>query len=113
MYYFNNELKEIETVLTKGIVLGMTNNNIYEENLEEKTINFKTGDIFLFVSDGVTEARNSLGNEFNTSTLLNVLNEHYKDEPEVIRNEILLSLKKFTEDTIQFDDITVVVIKVT
>ncbi|MFC2130160.1 SpoIIE family protein phosphatase [Bacteroidota bacterium] len=112
MYYYNSTTEDIKIIHTRGIVLGITKSKLFSLHLEERQINFNSGDVFLLVTDGVIDARNPFGNDYQTDRLLNTLKKNAKFSSELIKREILESLKEFTGSSIQFDDITIVVIKI-
>jgi sigma-B regulation protein RsbU (phosphoserine phosphatase) len=111
VYYYNGQTKDLAVIQPKGIVLGMTKSNLFDCHIEERHLHYNTDDIFLFVTDGVLDARNSFGYEYQSERLMKILKKNVGNSSEIIRNEILLSLKEFTSDFEQFDDMTIVVIK--
>ena len=111
LYYLNSKTKDVAIIQPGGIVLGLTKSKLFDEYIEERKIHYNTNDIFLFVTDGVLDARNNYGQEFQSDRLIRILKKNLEQSSEHIRNEILRSLKEFTSESVQFDDITVVVIK--
>ena len=111
LYYFNHNLKEIRKIQPCGIGLGLSEKNIFDFSIEEVKIEYSTGDIFLFVSDGVLEALNRAGEQFGEFNLLELIKINSKYDTKTIVNDILKSVETFTSDTSQYDDITVVAVK--
>ncbi|KUO59376.1 response regulator [bacterium BRH_c32] len=96
--------KEVKTVHSKGLLLGFSNNEEYE-NIE---MPLESGDeIFLF-TDGITESRNPEGELYGESRLLEFIKNipEDKDSLELIRNEIYT----FSNNEVE-DDISVISIK--
>ncbi|MCK9280620.1 MAG: SpoIIE family protein phosphatase [Melioribacteraceae bacterium] len=96
--------KETKTVHSKGLLLGFSNNEEYE-NIE---IPLESGDeIFLF-TDGITESRNPEGELYGEPHLLEFIKNMPldKDSLELIRNEIYT----FSNNEVE-DDISVISIK--
>lgn len=96
--------KEVKTVHSKGLLLGFSNNEEYE-NIE---MPLESGDeIFLF-TDGITESRNPEGELYGEARLLEFIKNmpEDKDSLELIRNEIYT----FSNNEVE-DDISVISIK--
>ncbi|MCK5742443.1 MAG: SpoIIE family protein phosphatase, partial [Chlorobi bacterium] len=96
----------------KGIVLGVSKTDLFKNNLEEISMTYNSGDVFLFVTDGVLEARNSREIDFDEERLLNIFAKSVYGDAEKIRNNIVEAVQEFAGEADQFDDITVVVVKV-
>jgi serine phosphatase RsbU (regulator of sigma subunit) len=111
LYYYNFNLAEIRKIQPMGMGLGLSEKNIFDYSIEEIKIEYSTGDIFMFVSDGVIEALNRAGEQFGETKLLELIKRNSGCGSEEIVNGILESVKAFTSDTSQFDDITVVTVK--
>ncbi len=112
LLYYNSGTGKVERLVPKGVVLGMTREDIFERNLEELTIEYKPGDIFLFVTDGVTEARNFEKSEFGEDRLIEIFSESINGGANSIRDKVLESVRNFSKNTEQFDDMTLVVARV-
>ncbi len=111
LYYFSNRIKEIRKIQPSGIGLGLSEKNIFDFSIEEIKIEYFTGDIFLFISDGVTEALNRAGEQFGEQRLLELVKNNHESDSKNLVDNILESVQSFSSDTNQFDDITVVVVK--
>ncbi len=112
LYYFDSRHISVEKITGKGMVLGLAKDDLFDDNLEELTIKFKTGDVFLFITDGITEARNQSDIEFGEENLNRILLDSIQLDANKIRNNIIQAVKDFSDNTKQFDDMTVVVVKV-
>lgn len=111
LYVYRANSQEIEIHTPKGMVLGMTKSELFENNLEEKIINYNSGDIFLFITDGIIEARNMYEEEFEEERLLKIFKSIAYNDSLFIRNSILNSIKEFASENVQYDDITLVIVK--
>ncbi len=112
LYLFNSEHQNVEKHITKGMVLGLTRDNTFERNMEEDEIKYKQGDIFVLVTDGIIEAKNSMLQEYGEDNLINVIKQNSNKSAEEIRNQILSSVKSFAGKENQYDDVTVVIVKI-
>lgn len=72
----------------------------------------ESGDTILFFTDGVTEAMNpDQSEEYEEQRLIDCVNLHREKNAEGIMHEIIRDVNQFS-DNIQYDDITMIVLKV-
>lgn len=102
----------VESVKTKGIGLGLEKGQIFDKTLVEEEIKIKSGQIFAFFSDGITEAMNEDLDLFSESNLIDIL----KDKPGYHSSEIMEQVWKeieiFKGPAEPNDDMTMVIVKV-
>ncbi len=91
-----------------GLVLAALENMHYTE----AKIFLESGDIIFLYTDGVTEAMNSKGELFSENRLKNSLNKmSFNISSKEIIQEMLIEIDKFTTNTNQTDDITMLALK--
>jgi anti-sigma regulatory factor (Ser/Thr protein kinase) len=73
---------------------------------------FEPGDVLLFYSDGVTEARNAAGELFGVERLTACVRSHGAREPEALVEAIRQAVCTFTASTRLSDDLTCVALQV-
>ena len=112
LYYYNSKTEAVESVTPKGLGLGLKNSTIFSAQLEEKKIKYRAGDVFLFITDGITEAQNEQGEEFGEERVSLILKNNHHLPPHEIRNAYFSALERFATDSYQHDDQTLVVVKV-
>ncbi|MFA6572505.1 MAG: PP2C family protein-serine/threonine phosphatase, partial [Bacteroidota bacterium] len=112
LYLYSALTGEISTITPKGIGIGLGTLNDFDSNLDEIEIPFAKGDTMLFVSDGVSEARNESYQVYDEKRMLDIFKRYINYDSETIRNSIIKSVQEFSVDTEQYDDLTVVVVKV-
>lgn len=100
----------ISKVLPRGLGLGLNNASIFTTEMEERRISYAAGDVFLFATDGVTEAHNTEG-DFGEERLLQFLRQHHTRTAAEMQSLLLEELNHFTGDREQHDDQTVVIVK--
>jgi len=98
----------IEYLTEGGVALGILQNHDYKEMV----LGLNPGDLILFYTDGVTEAKNKAGEEFGTKRLEEILLENYALKARQIQDKIYQEIKEFTENKPGQDDFTMIVIKV-
>jgi len=105
----------VTKVLTPaGLGLGMDRGERFEEILEEALVPLESGDVFLFFTDGLSEAMNGRAELFGERRLRDVLErvmETESDEVE-LKDRILDEIRSFVGDAAQHDDMTMVLLKV-
>jgi serine phosphatase RsbU (regulator of sigma subunit) len=102
---------DVRFVQPTGIGLGLTSGAVFEESMAEEEIILKNGDICVFYTDGVTEARNSRGEEFGTERMIEVVLGITKGTSHQILDALIQGVRYHTGLGGTSDDITVVVLQ--
>ncbi len=98
----------IEELTTGGLVLGVMGDIVYDEG----TISLVPGDTLFLYTDGVTEAKNSLDEEFGVERLTRLLRDMHRLPPDDLLNIIFEEANRFSAgDLLQQDDTTMLVLK--
>ncbi|MEJ2628193.1 MAG: PP2C family protein-serine/threonine phosphatase, partial [bacterium] len=105
--YLINAKGSIQELKTGGIVLGMMQDATYET----ETIELHKEDSIVMYTDGITEAMNAQEDEFGELRLQEIIKENNKESAEHIIEVISSDVKNYTGNTLQSDDITMVVVK--
>jgi sigma-B regulation protein RsbU (phosphoserine phosphatase) len=111
LFYFHAKTNRVEKITPKGLGLGLDNHGVFATELEEKTIQYDSGDIFLFVTDGVTEAQSNGGKEFGEENVVKILASSSAFNAAKIRDGVINAVKQFAGNHDQHDDLTVVAVK--
>lgn len=99
---------EISFLEGKGMGLGVLD----EINVETKQVDLNSGDILVLFTDGVTEAINMEKEEFGVDRLSNLMRKHRNDKAKDIIREIEQEIETFVAGEPQYDDITIMVLKI-
>lgn len=91
----------------EGTPLGLM-----EGGYSQKSINFSGGDIFIFYTDGVTEAMNHKGDMYGKERLASVAQKCADLPAKAILENIEKDIRRFEPRSIQHDDITIIVLKI-
>ena len=91
-----------------GLPLGLFEDAEYEE----LTIQAAPGDVFVFYSDGISDAANRAGQPFSDEQVDRVVASHCRSSAEQIVKAIFDAVIRHAEGVAHFDDETVVVLKV-
>ena len=80
--------------------------------LQEEEVDLRSGDVFLFFTDGLSEAMNGESELFGEGRLSRILAESERLTTEQIRETILAEVRAFAGGAAQADDMTMVILKV-
>jgi sigma-B regulation protein RsbU (phosphoserine phosphatase) len=97
-----------------GLVLGLKidNGELFERLLEEQMIPLQPGDLYVFFTDGISEAMNSADDCFGEGRLGSLLEDHADLPSEELRERILREVSAFVDGAPQHDDMTIVLVRV-
>jgi len=109
--YFKSATKEIVWLKPSGIGIGLNKNSNFDNEMSEKSIDISEGDLFLFYTDGITEARNGLKVEFGEERLGKIVAEEAHLSAEEFKDKLVTQLNHFVKKAFWEDDATIVVIK--
>lgn len=91
----------------KGIGIGIVDNAMFEQNLEEISLDLISNDLCLLFTDGVNELKDSQNNEYGFESLKQFLKNTVYTDAEVLINDLKNELKSFSKNSAQYDDMTV------
>ena len=80
---------------------------------EELTFDLKAGDLFVFCTDGISEAEDHLGLDFGTSHLMEVVDRLADQPAQRIVDGIFEAVHGFRQEGPAADDMTAVAVKIT
>jgi len=99
-----------------GLGLGLDPGGRFEEILEEAVLPLRSGDVFLFFTDGLTEAMNERSELFGESRLRELMEsvDGAGDGTPVaeLKERILAEIRRFVGGAAAQDDLTLVILKV-
>jgi phosphoserine phosphatase RsbU/P len=99
---------KMEVVEATGLPLGLFG----EAEYDEFTFKTKPGDMFVFFSDGILDARNKAGDMFGRAGVERVIAGCAEQSPECVVTSLFKAVEQFAAGEESFDDQTVVAIKV-
>jgi sigma-B regulation protein RsbU (phosphoserine phosphatase) len=95
-----------------GLGLGIDRGERFEEILEEAEAPLRRGDLFLFFTDGLSEAMNAQAELFGEGRLRRIIEGSDGLGSEEIKERILGEVRGFVGGAAQNDDMTMVILKV-
>ncbi len=105
---------EVRVLAPDGLVLGLQMDDggaLFERLLKEETISYRPGDLFMFFTDGVTEAMNDRSDCFGENRLGEILGEHGDLPSDQLRERILREIAAFVGSAPQHDDMTMILLR--
>jgi phosphoserine phosphatase RsbU/P len=103
----------VQIVNPAGLALGLDAGSIFSQSIEEVKIQYQHGDLFVFYTDGFTEALNSNQEQFGEERLSRAVEQRASGTAAEIMDGVFAEIKSFVGKSKQHDDMTIVVIKVT
>ncbi|MBK8982783.1 MAG: SpoIIE family protein phosphatase [Ignavibacteria bacterium] len=103
---------KFELLKNKGMGLGLESEILFNKNLEEVEIKIAPDNMFVFYSDGLTEAMNLSKEEFGTDKILDIIKFNRESKCSIIQDRIIASVDSFRNGAEQNDDITLVITKI-
>jgi serine phosphatase RsbU (regulator of sigma subunit) len=97
-----------------GLVLGLKidSGEMFERLLQEQTLPLHAGDLYLFFTDGISEAMNERDDCFGEGRLGQFVEMHSHLTSDELRERVLREIEAFVGDAPQHDDMTMILLKV-
>jgi serine phosphatase RsbU (regulator of sigma subunit) len=95
-----------------GLGLALDRGTRFEKILREESIDLDSGDLFLFFTDGVSEAMNTRSELFGEERLRRVMERNRELSPDDLRKKMIDEVFEFAGGAVQHDDMTMVLVKV-
>jgi sigma-B regulation protein RsbU (phosphoserine phosphatase) len=100
-----------EYIGSEGMPLGMVSDELFSSVITDRTESFRTGDILVLYTDGLTETPNEEDKEFSGPRLADTVRALRSRNAQEINDGILESVRRFAGGVAQRDDLTLVTIK--
>ena len=115
LYHYQAAAGAVTRVLPRGLGLGLTANELFGTELEERRLAYAAGDVFLFVTDGITESHGLDREEFGEERLIALFARLAAARAPV--SEIVTAVNgaaaEFVDGAPQHDDQTVIAVRAT
>lgn len=95
----------------EGFPVGMMDREQFDSFIEEVTLPFKFGDVFVAFTDGVIETANESGREFSVARLADAVKALRRSSASDINAGVLQALDRFSGKSSYDDDLTLLSIK--
>ena len=106
--------RRLHILAPDGLVLGLKidNGEMFERLLQEETIAINTGDLYLFFTDGISEAMNEANDCFGEARLAGLVEEHAHLPSDQLRERVLREITAFVGAAPQHDDMTMILLRI-
>lgn len=111
LVWYQSLSKDVKMIGQQGMALGIASKAIFQETMHEVSIHLAQDDLVLIYTDGVTEATNSAGEEFETERLGNSVKSHAARTAQETLEWVIRDLYGFAGTTNLDDDVTMVALK--
>ncbi|MBS3999890.1 MAG: SpoIIE family protein phosphatase [Desulfobulbaceae bacterium] len=112
LLYFDSITGKTELIKPIGMGLGLTDSETFASNLEEYHRKITKGDIILLYTDGITDSRNHENDDYGDERLASVLQSTSHLSTLEIKDAIFDDIRNYTNETMQFDDMTLLIVKI-
>jgi serine phosphatase RsbU (regulator of sigma subunit) len=112
LIHFQARTGTTQVLTPAGLGLGLDSGERFEQILEEAEVALEPGDVFLFFTDGLSEAMNDQAELFGEARLRRILEQGRALESEQLKERILTEVRRFVGDAAPHDDLTLVLLKV-
>lgn len=109
--YYRAAAGKAEYLADQGAALGMLRHSGYDQLIKENSITFQPGDLLILYTDGITEARNSQGEDFGFERLSRLVDEAHDLSASELVKQVIEALYSFTGTRNINDDYTLLVVK--
>jgi serine phosphatase RsbU (regulator of sigma subunit) len=109
--YYSAEKDCTEYFKDRGIALGMVRNKNYKNFIQSNQFQYKSGDVMVLYTDGITEAKDGKGEEFGYERLADVIKEVKLKTPKQIQEHLINKLYEFSGTKNIDDDYTTMIVK--
>jgi len=103
---------QVQVVNPMGLALGLDPGETFSKSIQEVTIPFQSGDLFVFYTDGFPEAMNKTMEEFGEDRLCQTVQKYAHGSAAEIMDGVFAEMKQFVGKAKQHDDMTIVVVKI-
>lgn len=107
---YRREFRKVELINPGGVWLGILDE--ISEHTHTDRIAVQPGDVIVLYTDGITEYKNPIEGMFGLEKLVDFIEQHGHNAPADIIAQLLVELENFGQDSGQYDDVTIVVLKV-
>ncbi|MBI3923869.1 MAG: SpoIIE family protein phosphatase [Armatimonadetes bacterium] len=101
----------MEVLAPSGAALGIADETEFGELIEERQIQFESGDAVLIYTDGITEAMDRSGEEFGLDRLKETMRNNGAPDTAAMVQNVEATIRAFVGTAPQHDDMTMVLVR--
>jgi len=111
LLYYNSTDEQAHLLQPSGIGVGLERGQIFNKTLIEQEVRCNPGDIFVFYTDGLSEARNAKGEEFGDDRLCHIVAKNAHKSMTEMKQIIIDTILSFLDGQNLADDLTLLLVK--
>jgi serine phosphatase RsbU (regulator of sigma subunit) len=111
LLYYNSKQNEASLLQPDGIGVGLEKGVVFRQKLKEEKVKCQSGDIFVFYTDGLSEARNHGGEEYGDERLRDLVAKNATKTAPEIKDLVIDSILSFLDGQSLSDDLTLLLVK--
>ena len=108
----NGRWPRSEALIPPGLGLALDPGPVFDAILEERSDPLRSGETWLFFTDGVSEAMNAESDMFGEERLMRLLEDNAALPPAAIQRTVEDAVQEFTGTETHADDLTMVLVRV-
>lgn len=109
--HYKSETGQIQFLQPPGIAIGLDRTNLFAETLKETKVKLAKNDILAFYTDGLSEAMNSVGEEFGEEKIGEIIKNNCHLNVSELKEKMIDEILNFLKGQNLHDDLTLVLIK--
>ncbi|NWF49835.1 MAG: SpoIIE family protein phosphatase [Ignavibacteriaceae bacterium] len=102
---------KLQDIRPEGLGLGLSFDNVFSDSLQEQKVDLQENDTLILYTDGITEAKNGLFEDFGEDNFRNLLLKFSSHNVQTITEKVIKEVSIFSQEHSQYDDITLVIIR--
>ncbi len=113
LYHYEKATGHVARILPRGLGMGLTARDLFASELEERRLTYAPGDVFLLITDGITEGHALDREEFGEARLIELFRTLAADRTPVggIVTAVSAATAEFIGSAPQHDDQTVIAVR--
>ncbi len=113
LFYYNSTSGEVILLEPSGIAFGLVGEKKFNHNMQRLELNYRAGDVFVFVTDGVLEALNAASEEFGEERLRELIAAGSELPATDLLEKIQAQVAGWRGERPRNDDETIVIVRIT
>ena len=107
LYMYNSKEKKLKEILQVGLPLG----SLKAEDYKSDVYDFNSGDVMIFLSDGLPEATNVKGEMLSYEAVYNCMLDNIEQDPQTLLDTLSKLGTDWIKGTQLDDDITLMIVR--
>lgn len=109
---WSHKKNKLDVIQPNGLALGLEDGRKFAKTIQEVRIPFSKGDMFVFYTDGFTEAMSKSGEEYGDERFWQSVKAHAGRASSEVITGLLKDVATFIGKAKQHDDMTIVVVRI-